>query len=231
MKRVALEIGPPPWESEWVTRAAGPRLLLPPSFGVTGSRRGRGPPITRGLRGRRPRPRGGRSAGPDDRHTMEAKTSPARPRCREPPARHGSRKVPELAHPVGGGEKTGPRAPANSSGRGGYLQPLSATPLSHLGHPQRGEAPSSGFPTVACATAVPPHLPVDAIFSPSSSFSQRPTPSRFPSRRRPDFIFYRYVWKCFFVLKSILSDYNVFISVLLSCPLHDISFCIHFPST
>lgn len=64
------------------------------------------------------------------------------------------------------------------------LQPLSASPLSHPYHPQRRAPPSLGVPAVAGATAIPLHLPVDAIFSPSSSFSQRPSPSRVPPRRR-----------------------------------------------
>lgn len=64
------------------------------------------------------------------------------------------------------------------------LQPLSATPLSHPCQPQ-GRAPLGlGDPAVASATAIPLRSPVDAIFSPSSSFSQRPSPSRVPPRRR-----------------------------------------------
>lgn len=51
-------------------------------------------------------------------------------------------------------------------------------------HPQSRTNPSLGGPASPSAAAFPPHSPVDAIFSPSFSFSQRPSPSRFPSRRR-----------------------------------------------
>lgn len=114
---------------------------------------------------------------------METTAGPARPRRRMHPARRGRRKIPEPAFPVGGG-RGGELGPSSSSGPGRYLIPFSATLFSSLGHPLRQAASHLGVPTVAGATVVSPHSPVDAIFSPSFSFSQRPSPSRFPSRRR-----------------------------------------------
>lgn len=101
---------------------------------------------------------------------------------RGPRAQRGHRKVPEPVRLVGGRGRE--RGPPELVGPRRELQPLSATPLSHSCHPQRQAPPSLSVPAVAGATAIPLHLPVDAIFSPSSSFSQRPSPSRVPPRRR-----------------------------------------------
>lgn len=137
-----------------------------------------------GLGGRRPRPRGGSPGAPTpttatQRRPRRAPHAPATARpSRATRAPEGSRTSP----PGGGGG--GERGPPELVGSRRELQPFSAIPLSHLCHPQRRAPPSLGVPAVASATAIPLHLPVDAIFSPSSSFSQRPSPSRVPPRRR-----------------------------------------------
>lgn len=137
-----------------------------------------------GLRGRRPRPRGGRPGAPapttaTQRRPRRAPHAPttARP-SRATRAPEGSRTSPP------GGGRGRERGPPSLSGPRRELQPLSAIPLSHPCHPQRRAPPSLGVPAVAGTTAIPLHLPVDAIFSPSSSFSQRPSPSRVPPRLR-----------------------------------------------
>lgn len=129
--------------------------------------------------------RAARISGPDRRHTMEAKAGPARPRRLQPPARRGRRKVPEPACPVGGGEGAeGDAGHRASQTAAGTSHPSRESPLSRPCHPQRRAAPNLGVPAVGGATTVPPRSPVDAIFSPSFSFSQRPSPSRCSSRRR-----------------------------------------------
>lgn len=87
---------------------------------------------------------------------------------------------------MGGGEGNAdsPLPPSPLVGPRRELQPLSAIPLSHPCHPQTQATPRLGARAVGGATTIPLHLPVDAIFSPSSSFSQRPSPSRVPPRRR-----------------------------------------------
>lgn len=139
-----------------------------------------------GLGGRRPRPRGGRPGAPapttaTQRRPRRAPHAPATARpSRATRAPEGSRTSP----PGGGGAGGRERGTPELVGWRRELQPHSAAPLSHPCHPQRRAPPSLGVPAVASATAIPLHLPVDAIFSLSSSFSQRPSPSRGPPRRR-----------------------------------------------
>lgn len=116
--------------------------------------------------------------GPDGLRTPPTTARPALARATRAP--EGSRTSP----PGGGrGRERGP-PPRAPRGPRREPQPLSAIPLSHPRHPERRAPPSLGVPAVAGATAIPLHLPVDAIFSPSSSFSQRPSPSHVPPRRR-----------------------------------------------
>lgn len=162
----------------WSRRWAPP----PPVSGC--SARGlteRQPP--RGLEGRKPRPRGGRpgARGPTAATQWRPPQAPRAPAAASPPYGGGAGRFQSRPTQWGRGEE---RGPSSSSVRGGYITLFSETPLSCPGHPQRPAVPDLGVPAKASAAAFPPHSPVDAIFSPSSSFSQRPSPSPFPPRRR-----------------------------------------------
>lgn len=156
------------------------------SLGVPGSRPGPTPPPP-------PPPRGApEAAGPA--HVAGGPERGARPahngghrRPRAPPPPRAPRAAGALEDsrtglPGGGGE--GESGLFSSPDRGGDLTPSSEPHSVVPTTPQRRAAPGLGALAVAGAAAFPPHSPVDAIFSPSSSFSQRPSPSPWPPRRR-----------------------------------------------